>query len=50
MVGKLTTHVLDTAQGRPVAYLKIELWQINSETGERNLLKTSITNKDGRNR
>ncbi|CAD5949655.1 hydroxyisourate hydrolase [Planktothrix agardhii] len=48
MVGKLTTHVLDTAQGRPVANLKIELWQINSETGERNLLKTAITNQDGR--
>ncbi|MDS1348161.1 hydroxyisourate hydrolase [Planktothrix agardhii] len=48
MVGKLTTHVLDTAQGRPVANLKIELWQINSEIGERTLLKTAITNKDGR--
>jgi len=48
MFAKLTTHVLDTAQGRPVANLKIELWQINSETGERNLLKTAITNQDGR--
>ncbi|OIP69013.1 MAG: hydroxyisourate hydrolase [Oscillatoriales cyanobacterium CG2_30_40_61] len=48
MFAKLTTHVLDTAQGRPVANLKIELWQIHTETGERNLLKTAITNQDGR--
>jgi 5-hydroxyisourate hydrolase len=40
-LGKLTTHVLDTALGRPAAGLKIEVWR---ET----LLKTIITNDDGR--
>ena len=40
-MGRLTTHVLDTAQGKPAAGLKIELW------GE-HLLKTVYTNADGR--
>lgn len=48
MSGKLTTHVLDTAQGRPAAYLLIELWWINPELGERIHLKTACTNTDGR--
>lgn len=48
MVAKLTTHVLDTAQGRPAVNLRIELWQINIETGERIQLKTVVTNTDGR--
>ncbi len=42
MVGKLTTHVLDTAQGCPAAGLTIELWHGDC------LLKTVITNADGR--
>lgn len=42
MAGKLTTHVLDTAQGRPAAGLIIELWQADR------LLKTVTTNADGR--
>ena len=42
MSGKLSTHVLDTARGRPAAGLKIELW---SGT---NLLTTAVTNADGR--
>ena len=40
-MGKLTTHVLDTALGKPAAGLKIEVWQ-----GQ--LLKTVTTNADGR--
>ncbi len=44
MAGKLTTHVLDTAQGSPAAGMTIELWQM---AGDR-LLKTVITNSDGR--
>ena len=40
-MGKLTTHVLDTAKGKPAAGLKIEVW------GEK-LLKTIHTNADGR--
>ena len=40
----LTTHVLDTARGRPAAGMKIELWN-----GDRSaLLKTMTTNNDGR--
>lgn len=47
MAGKLTTHVLDTAQGCPAAGLEIELWQIDSsQTGS--LIKTVTTNSDGR--
>jgi 5-hydroxyisourate hydrolase len=45
MPAKLSTHVLDTAQGRPAAGLKIELWQIGAT---RTLLKTAQTNADGR--
>ncbi|MBD2307372.1 hydroxyisourate hydrolase [Chroococcidiopsis sp. FACHB-1243] len=47
MVGKLTTHVLDTAQGYPARQMKVELWLLGSD-GERQLLKTIHTNKDGR--
>lgn len=46
MTGRLTTHVLDTAQGRPAANLRIELWRLDSD--ERTLLKTTRTNADGR--
>jgi 5-hydroxyisourate hydrolase len=46
MSGKLSTHVLDTANGRPAAGLKIQLWRI--EPKERQLLKEAITNQDGR--
>jgi 5-hydroxyisourate hydrolase len=42
MSAKLSTHVLDTAHGRPAAGMKIELW--SGET----LLKTAVTNADGR--
>jgi 5-hydroxyisourate hydrolase len=43
-MGKLSTHVLDTARGRPAAGMKIELRRMLS--GE--LLKTLTTNSDGR--
>ena len=42
MAGYLTTHVLDTARGRPAAGLRIELWK----GGER--LAETTTNADGR--
>jgi 5-hydroxyisourate hydrolase len=45
-MGKLSTHVLDTAHGRPGAGVKIELYAIDS--GGRTLLKTAHTNADGR--
>jgi 5-hydroxyisourate hydrolase len=38
----LTTHVLDTREGRPAAGMKIELWSSGK------LLKTVTTNADGR--
>jgi 5-hydroxyisourate hydrolase len=46
MSGKLSTHVLDTAQGRPAGGLKIQLWRI--EANEHRLLKEVVTNQDGR--
>jgi 5-hydroxyisourate hydrolase len=46
MSGKLSTHVLDTATGRPAAGLKIQLWRL--EPKERRLLKEVVTNQDGR--
>lgn len=48
MTGKLTTHVLDTAQGCPAINMSIELWSIQPESGEKILLKTVQTNADGR--
>ncbi len=41
-MGKLTTHVLDTAKGKPAHGLKIELFR-----GEESLA-TVVTNDDGR--
>ncbi|WP_421695859.1 hydroxyisourate hydrolase [Aestuariivirga sp.] len=43
-MGRLTTHVLDTASGRPAAGLRIELFR----AGEAAVLKTILTNTDGR--
>ncbi|MFS8114923.1 hydroxyisourate hydrolase [Rhizobium jaguaris] len=42
----LTTHVLDTALGRPAEGLVIDLFKIEGET--RQHLKTVTTNSDGR--
>ena len=47
MAGRLSTHVLDTAQGRPAADLVVELWRCDSDQPAR-LLKTVSTNADGR--
>lgn len=48
MAGKLTTHVLDTAHGKPAAGIAVELWAIDAQSGERSLLKQTVTNSDGR--
>ncbi|MBD2104579.1 hydroxyisourate hydrolase [Leptolyngbya sp. FACHB-261] len=48
MAGKLTTHVLDTAQGRPAAGMVIELWAVDRLANQRTLLSTTSTNSDGR--
>lgn len=42
---KLTTHVLDTANGVPGEGIKIDLYNV---TNERVLIKTVVTNSDGR--
>ena len=44
-MGRLTTHVLDTANGRPGAGMAIELYSLE---GEARLLKRVKTNADGR--
>src|SRR5258708_12700613 len=46
MSGRLSTHVLDIAKGRPAVGLRIQLWKI--ETDQRQLLKEVVTNQDGR--
>jgi 5-hydroxyisourate hydrolase len=45
-MGRLTTHVLDTAQGKPAAAVAITLYR---NVGERYVLvKDAVTNADGR--
>lgn len=41
----LTTHVLDTARGCPARGLRLQLFAVNND---RQLLKTAMTNSDGR--
>ena len=45
-MGKLSTHVLDTAQGKPGAGVRVELYAVDG--GQRTLLKQEATNADGR--
>jgi 5-hydroxyisourate hydrolase len=45
-MGKLSTHVLDTTQGKPGAGVHLELYAVDA--GRRTLLKTDTTNADGR--
>ncbi len=44
-MGLLTTHVLDTASGRPACGVLIELFRVNEN---RSLLGSVTTNEDGR--
>ena len=46
MTGKLSTHVLDTANGKPAAGMRIELHRL--ERGEKIPITDRITNADGR--
>ncbi|MDQ3692720.1 MAG: hydroxyisourate hydrolase [Chloroflexota bacterium] len=50
MSGRLTTHVLDTAHGRPAGGLLIELWRIEpgNDGDTRALVLAERTNEDGR--
>jgi len=41
----LTTHILDTANGKPAAGVDIRLFELGDE---RNLLASAVTNSDGR--
>lgn len=44
-MGRLTTHVLDTALGRPAEGLKIELWSAGETIRH---ISSHVTNDDGR--
>ena len=48
MAGRLTTHVLDIARGRPAAGMMVELWRLDAARDTRALLRTAHTNADGR--
>ncbi|HLY66282.1 MAG TPA: hydroxyisourate hydrolase, partial [Chloroflexota bacterium] len=45
MSGQLTTHVVDTAHGRPSAGLRLELWRMPAEGAA---LRSVLTNAQGR--
>lgn len=46
-MGRLTTHVLDTAGGRPAGGIRIDLSRIGVD-GRLEALKTVVTNAEGR--
>ena len=48
MAGYLTTHVLDTARGRPAADMRVELFHLDRDEKGRNLLTATRTNAQGR--
>jgi 5-hydroxyisourate hydrolase len=45
-MGRLTTHVLNTANGRPGAGMQLELYRVESERLV--LIRCAVTNQDGR--
>jgi 5-hydroxyisourate hydrolase len=45
-MGRITTHVLDTARGRPGAGIKVELFRIDDAAAR--LIASATTNADGR--
>lgn len=45
-MGRLTTHVLDTAHGRPGAGIELKLYRVTAAA--RQLIETRTTNADGR--
>jgi 5-hydroxyisourate hydrolase len=47
-MGKLTTHVLDTANGCAAAHLNLTLWTVDRGNGEKALIVQAQTNLDGR--
>jgi 5-hydroxyisourate hydrolase len=47
-MGRLTTHVLDTASGRPAAGVRFRVFALGDNDTDRRLLRESATNADGR--
>lgn len=45
-MGKLSTHVLDTTQGKPGAGVAVELYAVQG--AKRTLIRAETTNQDGR--
>lgn len=45
-MGRLTTHVLDTAQGRPGSGIRVELYWVDGNSSE--IVASAFTNRDGR--
>lgn len=45
-MGKLSTHVLDTASGKPAANMRLQLFWLSGEV--RRMLRDTHTNADGR--
>ena len=45
-MGRLTTHVLDSARGKPGAGIRVELYRLQGES--RQLVADTKTNADGR--
>ena len=44
--GRLTTHVLDTARGKPAAGVKIALYRVSGNSHQK--IAETVTNADGR--
>jgi len=47
-MGRLTTHILDTAQGRPAANVSVRFYALRSD--DRELVASGTSNEDGRMR
>ena len=45
-MARLSTHVLDTSRGTPAAGIEVELHLLDA--GDRRLVTTAVTNRDGR--
>ena len=48
MAGKLSTHVLDIALGRPAEGMRLTLYKAPRGSGRLDLVKQVVTNADGR--
>ena len=46
MAGRLTTHVLDTARGKPAAGVRIALYRLSGQSHRK--IAETVTNHDGR--